>query len=148
VKKIILLKVVLCLFASCDYTQKIQKETKEKIVAHKDFIRNFSFDGVVYEKKNCEGCKFNRYQIIIILNDIDVNEIELKNRSFPPYYSTFSDNKLNLSVNKKVCDIIQVEKKIVKIKNSSTIIFNKKEYCILSDLKYRWIPNGKDRNLK
>lgn len=140
-KHILPLYLIATLLFSCKYGNEIQKETQERILSHKQFIKDFSFNGTVTSLKYCNNCKFNKYQIYIDVIGLNIEDISLSKQSFPPFYEITSENQLCLSVNKSLYDAVKKGVEVVKKVNSNNLIVDREKYELLSQVKYEWIPN-------
>ena len=139
-----LMKTVLLisiLFGSCNFGKGVQKEAQQKIIVHKAFIKSLSFNGQLVEKKFCEKCEVNRFQIIIGLNEINPKNIIFSNQFFEPYYFFDLNNRLNISVVKDLYESAQKGLAIEKQANSDYLIIGSQKYKLISDEKYKWLPN-------
>jgi PBP1b-binding outer membrane lipoprotein LpoB len=134
------LNILFIVLNGCNSENSVQKETQKRILTHKQFIYNISFEGIVIDKMYCNECNFNKYQIKIKSDNIINEKIEFGNLSFPPYYWISGRNEIILSVNKKLYDATQKEFQVKKIVNSTRLFINNKDYKLLNQKKYEWIP--------
>ena len=139
---IVFLSILLIVTNRCNRESGIQKDTQKRILLHKQFIKEISFEGKVTDKIYCNKCDFNKYQIKITSDDIVIDKIEFSNLSFAPYYSIPANNEIILSVNKELYDVIQKEYQIKKTKNSNSLSIKNMDYRLLSQEKYIWIPSS------
>lgn len=139
-KILIFLSSMLLMINSCSCESGIQKETQKRILLHKQFIKEFSFEGKVIDKIYCNECNFNKYQIKIKTNEVINDKIEFGNLSFQPYYFTSANNEITLSVNKELYLVIQKGTQIKKKGGANDLSIGDKDYKLLSQEKYQWIP--------
>lgn|GEM_PF-5350632 len=132
--------IFLILVNNCDFVNEVQGDTQKNILLHKQFINEISFKGMVIEKIYCNKCNFNKYQLKIQSNDIDNDKIKIGNLSFPPYYWILKENKILLSVNKELFEETKKNSQLVKLKNSSYISIDNRDFLLLNQKKYLWIP--------
>lgn len=138
--RVVLLYSIMVLISSCDFAKGVKKDTQDQILSHKKFIKNISFIGLVSDLEYCNNCNFNKYQIIIDLKDVNVADVKLGDRSFPPYYTMTLQNKLSLSVDENLYEAVQKGFEIEKKSNSDDLLIKGKSYKILSQVQYEWIP--------
>lgn len=144
-KKII--KSLLCIsiiFSSCDYfnyTKAVQKDSERIFYSHKKFFKSLSFSGNISEKKYCEKCQFNKYQLTINLKKKEPDVIEISNLSYQPYYFFNNRSQLIISVTKNLYDSIKEGSLIEKKMDSDSLIWERQQYNLLSDKKSRWLPD-------
>ena len=136
---IFLCSILLINTNSCD--NNIQKENQKKIFSHKQFINDFSFEGLVTEKIYCEKCNLNKYQITIKTNSLTREKVEFSNLSFEPFYKILENNKITFSVTKEVYDSTQKNLQIVKKSGSNGLLIKNKFYPLLNNKKFEWMPN-------
>ncbi|WP_395058792.1 hypothetical protein [Flavobacterium sp.] len=136
----IFLSLVLVMISFCNCESGIQRETQKRILSHKQFIKEFSFEGIVVDMIYCSECNFNKYRIKIKINEAITNKIEFDNLAFEPYYSTSTNDTLTLSVSKKLYDATQKGIQINKKASSNDLSIEGKDYKLLSQEKYQWIP--------
>jgi len=139
-RTIILLNFILLTILSCKNEQGIQKETQNRILFHKNFIRQIYFEGIVSDKIYCNECHLNKYQVKVKVSTMRPEKIELGNLSFQPYYSILEEKEITLSVNKKLYDATDKGIKIIKKTNSNNLSIKNKDYKLISEKKYKWIP--------
>ena len=139
-RAILLLNFILLTFFSCNSEHGIKKEIQNNILLHKKFIRESSFKGKIYDKVQCNQCNYNRYQIKIKIDEMKPDKIGLGNLSFQPYYSILLKNEITLSVNKELYEVTEKGLEVVKKANSNTLLVMDKDYGLLSEKKYEWIP--------
>lgn len=136
----LLLLIGLCYSATIwDFARGVRYSTRNNIELHKNFMKSFSAKGIITEKIICNSCNINKYQIIAELDDFNIEDIELVNRVFLPYY-TISSNKLNLSVNREIYDNVSIGDSILKIKNSDNLKINNNDFLIINKTKFIWLP--------
>lgn len=127
------------LVTMCDFAKGVRNSTRDNIELHKNFMKSFSVNGVILDKKICPDCKENKYQLIAELDDFNIKDIEFGNRVFPPYY-TITSNKLNLSVNQTIYDNVSIGDSIIKNKNSDELKIGVRNFLFLNKSKYVWLP--------
>ncbi len=139
-KAIILFNLILLSIFSCNSEQGIRKETQKRILSHKQFIKEISFTGKIYDKVYCNECNFNKYQIKIKIEEMKPDKIELGNLSFQPYYAILSKNEIALSINKEMYEAVEKGLEVTKKPNSNNLSIKSIDYKLLSEKKYEWIP--------
>lgn len=139
-KLIILLNFILLTLFSCNSERGIKNEIQTNILSHKKFIKESSFEGKIDDKIYCEECNFNKYQIKIKINKMQPDNIGIGNLSFQPYYVIASKNEISLSVNKEMYEAAEKGTEVTKKPNANSLYLNNKEYKLLSEEKYKWIP--------
>lgn len=139
-RAILLLNFILLTFFSCNSGNGIRKEIENNIFVHKKFIRESSFTGKIYDKVQCNQCNFNKYQIKIKIDEMKPDKIELGNLSFQPYYSVILKKEITLSVNKELYEATEKGLEVVKKANSNTLLVMNKDYRLLNEKKYKWMP--------
>jgi len=139
-RTVLLLNFILLNFFSCNSEHGVTKEIQNNILSHKKFIRESSFEGKIGDKVYCNRCNFNRYQIKIKIEAMQPDEIGISYLSFQPYYAMASKNEITLSVNKELYEAIEIGQDVVKKMNSNSLSVKKKDYRLLSEKKYEWIP--------
>jgi hypothetical protein len=143
-KKVIELFIVSFAFFSCDninYAKGVHKDAERLFISHKTFFRSLAVNGMVSEKKYCEKCHFNKYQIIIALKEEKPEAIELGNLSYHPYYFFIGKSQLNISVTQQLYDSVKEGSLIEKKTQSDSIILGGQQYRLLSDKKSEWLPD-------
>lgn len=139
-KAILFLNFILLTFFSCNSENGVKKEIQNNILMHKKFIRESSFKGKIYDKVQCNQCNFNKYQIKIKIDEMRPNKIELGNLSFQPYYSVILKKEITLSVNKELYEATEKGLEVEKKANSNTLVVMNKDYRLLNEKKYTWMP--------
>ncbi len=134
--------IIFIVHLSCEnkYAKGVQKDTQTMIRSQKYFVKSISFDGEVSEKKFCDKCEFNKYQIIVQLKEMDPKTIPLSNQSFQPFYFFQSTDKLTLSVTQELYESVTSGTLIKKEKESNFLIINEKKYRLLSEKELEWMP--------
>jgi hypothetical protein len=143
-KSVNLLFCISLLFCACDdlnYAKAIKKDEERLFESHKKFFKSLAINGVISEKKYCEKCQLNKYQIIIELKEKKPEVIELGNLSYQPYYFFNNKNQLILSVTKNIYDSTKNGLFTEKKANSDSLICGAKQYNLLSGKKSQWLPN-------
>ncbi|MFD0767120.1 hypothetical protein ACFQZI_19855 [Mucilaginibacter lutimaris] len=129
------------LFVSCQSRKGLRQEVQQRINTHKEFIKSFSFDGVISKGIYCENCQFNKYQLVINLNSLTPKTIRIDNKSFQPYYFFDGKSQLTISVVKDIYDAVHQGDVIEKRSNTNYVIIKGNTYKIISDQKYKWLPD-------
>lgn len=127
-------------FISCNVQNGVQESTKKNILTHKEFMRSLSFNGLVKEKKYCESCNYNKYQITLSLDSISIESVPIGFLSFQPYYFFSSNKEITVSILKGFYDDIEVNKYVSKIGNTDYLVFKNTTYRILNESRYKWMP--------
>lgn len=129
-------------FYSCDdigYSRGAQKDGRRLFASHKEFFKSLEFNGAIAEKKYCNKCLLNKYQIIIDIRVKNPEVIDLGNFSYPPYYSFTGKNQLSISVTEQIYNSIEKDSLIEKKMNSDSLIFMGLKYRLLSDKELKWL---------
>lgn len=136
--RMITVMMIMCYY-SCDYSREVKKESAKIFSIHKNFMIELGFTGVVYEKKICENCKFNKYTLKIGLTQLN-KKPEFKDTYYPPYYHFENDSVLNISVDANLFSAVELKDKIVKEAKSFTFIVNQVEIQYLNKKEMKWLP--------
>ena len=131
--------VTLFCFSNC--TNGLQKDTQRIIISHKNFFKSLAFSGVINEKKYCEKCEFNKYQVIIKLKKTDPEVITLSDKSFQPYYFFSAKTELNISVTQNLYESVKEGTFVEKKRGSNALISESQEYTLLNNKKFQWLPD-------
>ncbi|MFP9097892.1 hypothetical protein ACLI09_02460 [Flavobacterium sp. RHBU_24] len=140
-KTFMLFVLILMSLNNCTNKDSLQKQTQVRITSHKEFIRQLSFSGRIIDKKYCNECNYNKFQIIINFNE-DISEVvHFSNLSFPPYYwIALKEKTIIFSVNKNLYESCDIGMDVTKKANLNFIVFANLDYPILSTQTYQWIP--------
>jgi hypothetical protein len=125
------------------YIRGAQKDGQRLFASHKQFFKAFEFNGAVAEKKYCEECQLNKYQIIIDLRVKNPEAIEFSNLSYPPYYVFNDKNQLTISVTQQIYNAAQKDSSIKKEVNSDSLSLPGLKCRLLSDQKMQWLAEDK-----
>jgi len=139
-KAIFFFNLILVSFFSCNSEQAIRKETQKQILSHKQFIKEIYFKGKINDKIYCNECNFNKYRIKIKTEEMKPDKIELGNLSFQPYYVITSKNEITLSISKEIFESVEIGLEVVKNPSSNNLSIKSKDYKLLSEEKFEWIP--------
>lgn len=129
---------------SCDnynFTKGVYKDAERLFESHKKFFKSLAFKGVISERKYCEKCQLNKYQVIIDLKEKWPDTIGIGDLMYPPYYSFNEKNQLNISLAKNLYDSLKEGMLIEKKIDSDSLICDSKKYSILSHKKSQWLPD-------
>lgn len=121
-----------------DYSEAIRENTKRIFLEKKSLMKALEFRGVIVEKKMCERCDLNKYNIRIRLEEMS-QEVPFEDLNYAPYYS-FNDDFLNLTVNYSVYNALEEGDYVTKAKDSSLIESHKIKLEILNSQEYIWLP--------
>jgi len=138
-----LVPVIGLLICSCEYkkfVEGVHADAEQSIIAHKSFFKILSFTGEIYEKKYCNFCTDNKYQIVINLLDKNPNVISIENFMYQPYYFFNENNQLVIIVKKAVYDSLKVNDLVKKQSNSYYMVVNNNNYQLVNYDKKRWLP--------
>jgi hypothetical protein len=126
------------IYGTCNYSKAVEKETMKKIVAHKEFLRGLSFDGVVRKKIHCDSCQVNKYRLVVNITDYSPKDVLLSNQFFEPYYSIDTLTKsFNLTVSKTIFEISESGMEVGKASASDSLILGGKPHLWLNEEKYK-----------
>jgi hypothetical protein len=132
--------IIASIFYSCGLSSGVKKDTQNRILSHKEFIRSLEFSGRASEKIYCQECKYNMYQVVIDIDEINPEISRLSDRSFPPYYFFESDRRLNISLTKSAFDSVKENIVINKKADSDSLLINGMAFRLLNKGKYEWLP--------
>ncbi len=132
-----MLLLISFLFLSC--SPGVKNDSQHKFTRHKKFLKEISFSGYISGRKFCEKCKFDKYQIIIDLNETYPKEIDTSLRSFESYYSFNEKNQLILSVTRDIHESALNGLVCKKLLNSDNLIIVGYNYSLLSSDEDKWL---------
>ena len=132
------------LFLNCscqlfDYSSAEKKAANKMFLAKKQFIYQFSFCGVIKEKRNCPKCDLNKYSLSIKLDSCFTNPT-FSDLQYHPYYSFENDSLLIISVSKQAFELSNTNDYVKKYSESNNIIIHDMSCVLLSNRKELWIP--------
>jgi hypothetical protein len=107
--------------------------------SHKEFFKSLEFSGVIAEKKYCNECQLNKYEMVVDLREKKPDTIELGNLSYQPYYFFNDKNKLTISVTQQIYNSVEKGSLIEKKMNSDSLTFLGLKYRLLSERKSQWL---------
>ena len=142
IKYMFFVSVFLCLgfcVVILDFVKEVRNDLRKSMQSHKSFIKSIELEGVVLDKELCIDCVYNKYQLIIELNEFDLEKIEFNDLAFPPYYNIYS-NKINLSISHMIYENVEIGDNILKRRGSDIIKIKGKDFLLLNNSKYIWLP--------
>jgi cytochrome c len=141
-KKVGILFLIGVAFYSCndiEYSRAAQKDGQRLFASHREFFKSLEFTGVVAEKKYCNECHINKYEIVIGIKGKKPEIIELGSLSYQPFYSFDDKNHLIISVTKQIYNSVDKDSLIEKKMNSDSLIFTGLKCRLISDKKMQWL---------
>lgn len=105
------------LFCSCEnyhFAKGVKKDFQKLIIQKKQLFVSSSFNGTIYEKKKCEKCTWDKFQIGINLVSFSPKLTTLGDKLFPPFYSFNDENQLTLAVAKDLYESIKIGDLVIK----------------------------------
>jgi hypothetical protein len=144
IKSIKLLFCIIAVFSSCEninYAKSVHKDAERLFRSHKDFFKSLAFSGVVSEKKYCEKCQLNKFQIMINLKEKKPEIIDLGNLSYQPYYFFNNENQLIISVTQYLYGSMKEGSLVEKKMYSDSLIRERQQFILLSEKKSLWLPD-------
>ena len=136
------------LFVSCNYctaykyAAEVKKESSRNLQLKKNFFLKLAFEGVVQNKNICSECdNYNKYQIYFDLKTRNIDTITLFYSQYQPFYNFKNKGKfLELSVEQKIFNYLNVGDSITKDSASPFLISKNTSLRILNDEPSKWIP--------
>ena len=132
--------ILTCNCNNYNYSKAVRQDTERIFNSQKDFFYNLEIKGIIFEKEFCKTCKVNKYSLIVEIGEKISQGVLFKNKQYPPYYMFFEKNKLKISVCKTLYDAVSKGDSIKKEGNSRIVLFNNKEFAILSKEEKEWLP--------
>jgi hypothetical protein len=139
--KLLTLLIVFSL-TTCDhkYARGVKQDTQRIFSDKKEFINSFSFRGIVGEKKYCERCELNKYQLVLNLEEMNPTIVALSNQAFQPYYFFGKTNQLTIAVTSGLYNLLKEGTIVSKESSSDFINYGDAKFRLLSEKKTKWLP--------
>jgi hypothetical protein len=133
-------------FYSCDdiaYSRGAKKDGERLFASHKEFFKSLEFSGVIAEKKYCDQCSLNKYQLVVDIRKKKPEMVEIGNAGYGGYYLFNDTNQLKISVTQQIYKSAEKDSLIKKEMNSDSVSLFGLKYRLLSDQKSQWLAEDK-----
>jgi hypothetical protein len=126
----------------CSCHSGITSENRRKFILHKEFIKKLSFSGYINDRKYCDKCGPDKYQVVIDLYELFPKDIDTALKEFKPYYIFNDKNQLVLCVTKEIYESALKGLVTKKLLNSDNLIIVGYNYSFLSREEDKWLIGG------
>jgi hypothetical protein len=125
------------------YARGAQKDGQRSFASHKQFFKAFQFTGVIVEKKYCDKCLLNKYQLVVDITHKNPETVDLGNQAYGGCYTFNDTNHLTMSVTQRIYNAAEKNSAIIKDVNSDSLDIIGLKCRLLSDQKSQWLAEDK-----
>jgi hypothetical protein len=125
------------------YARAIRKDSQRLFASHKEFFKSLEFSGIIAEKKYCDQCALNKYELVVDIREKKPEKVEIGNTGYGGYYLFNDKNQLKISVTQQIYKSAEKDSLIKKEMNSDSLSLLGLKYRFLSDQKSQWLAEDK-----
>jgi hypothetical protein len=126
----------------CSCNSGVNNGNQKKFSLHKEFMKKLSFSGYINDRRYCDKCGPDKFQVVIDLYETFPKEIDTSLKEFKPYYIFNEKNQLVLSVTKEIYESALKGLVTKKLLNSDYLVIVGYNYSFLSREEDKWLIGG------